>query len=76
MRTIRPMGSHNSVVYAVDDDTRVCEASGGMSKGANRALAQCPPPRPLGARGVISGYVDQGREMTVPVTELERLDEP
>ena len=22
------------------------------------------------------GYVDQGREMTVPVTELERLDEP
>jgi hypothetical protein len=23
-----------------------------------------------------SGYVDQGREMTVPVTELERLDEP
>lgn len=26
--------------------------------------------------GVISGDVDQGREMTVPVTELERLDEP
>ena len=23
-----PMGSHNSIVYAVDDDTRVCEASG------------------------------------------------
>ena len=33
-----------------------------------------PSSAPLGARGVISGYVDQGREMTVPVTELECLD--
>jgi hypothetical protein len=26
--TVRPMGSHNSVVYVVGDDTRVCEAWG------------------------------------------------
>ena len=30
--------------------------------------------RLLGARGVVSGDVDQGREMTVPVTEFEVLD--
>ena len=31
VRTVRPgtpLGSHNSIVYTVDDDTRVCEASG------------------------------------------------
>jgi hypothetical protein len=36
------------------------------------ALGPCPPPRPpVGAIGMDSGDVDQGRKMTVPVTELE-----
>jgi hypothetical protein len=44
VRTVHPMGSHNSVVYAVDDDTRVCEASGELfTPRARRRVSESLP---------------------------------
>ena len=42
--------------------------------GQPRIGAVSPSSAPFGTRRVISGYVNQGREMTVPVTEFEGLN--